>query len=150
MPWPAAETSAGDEFHKSCAFFPRLPRITCIKSPWKPRRIDSRKAPALRQGMGTGTTTCFPPSKNPCGVPCPDAAVHYLARLLEAETSPRSVGVLMVTACEDVRLAYPQIIPIVGEACVDAAFQVGTAGSTSVPRGWSNFSQYRAEIKFRS
>ena len=30
----------------------------------------------------------------------------------------------MVTACEDVGLAYPQIIPIV-KACVDAAFQVG-------------------------
>ncbi len=30
----------------------------------------------------------------------------------------------MVCACEDVGLAYPQIIPIV-KSCVDAAFQVG-------------------------
>ena len=54
----------------------------------------------------------------------PDAAVHYLARLLEAGDLPSVCRRLMVTACEDVGLAYPQIIPIV-KACVDAAFQVG-------------------------
>lgn len=54
----------------------------------------------------------------------PDAAVHYLARLLEAGDLPSVCRRLMVCACEDVGLAYPQIIPIV-KACVDAAFQVG-------------------------
>lgn len=54
----------------------------------------------------------------------PDAAVHYLARLCEAGDLPSICRRLMVCACEDVGLAYPQIIPIV-KACVDAAFQVG-------------------------
>ncbi len=54
----------------------------------------------------------------------PDAAVHYLARLLEAGDLPSICRRLMVCACEDVGLAYPQIIPIV-KAAVDAALQVG-------------------------
>ncbi len=54
----------------------------------------------------------------------PDAAVHYLARLLEAGDLPSVCRRLMVTACEDVGLAYPQIIPIV-KAAVDAANMVG-------------------------
>ena len=43
----------------------------------------------------------------------PDAALHYLARLLEAGDLPSACRRLMVCACEDVGLAYPQIIPIV-------------------------------------
>ena len=54
----------------------------------------------------------------------PDAAVHYLARLLEAGDLPSACRRLMVCASEDVGLAYPQIIPIV-KAAVDAALQVG-------------------------
>ncbi len=54
----------------------------------------------------------------------PDASVHYLARLLEAGDLPSVCRRLMVCACEDVGLAYPQIIPIVKSA-VDAALQVG-------------------------
>lgn len=54
----------------------------------------------------------------------PDAALHYLARLLEAGDLPSVCRRLMVCACEDVGLAYPQIIPIV-KAAVDAALQVG-------------------------
>ena len=53
-----------------------------------------------------------------------DAAVHYLARLLEAGDLPSACRRLMVCACEDVGLAYPMIIPIV-KAAVDAAMQVG-------------------------
>ena len=53
-----------------------------------------------------------------------DAALHYLARLLEAGDLPSATRRLMVCACEDVGLAYPQIIPIV-KAAVDAAFMVG-------------------------
>ncbi|WOC31172.1 MULTISPECIES: replication-associated recombination protein A [Caproicibacterium] len=54
----------------------------------------------------------------------PDAALHYLARLLAAGDLPSACRRLMVCACEDVGLAYPQIIPIV-KAAVDAAQMVG-------------------------
>ena len=54
----------------------------------------------------------------------PDAAVHYLARLLEAGQMQAACRRLMVIACEDVGLAYPMIIPIV-KSCVDAALMLG-------------------------
>ena len=54
----------------------------------------------------------------------PDAALHYLARLLEAGDLPSAFRRLLVTACEDVGLAYPQIIPIV-KAAVDSALMLG-------------------------
>lgn len=54
----------------------------------------------------------------------PDAALHYLARLLEAGDLMSACRRLMVCACEDVGLAYPQIIPIV-KSCVDIAQAVG-------------------------
>ena len=53
-----------------------------------------------------------------------DAALHYLARLLDAGDMMSACRRLMVCACEDVGLAYPQIIPIV-KSCVDIAQQVG-------------------------
>lgn len=52
------------------------------------------------------------------------AALHYLARLLKAGDLPSACRRLMVCACEDVGLAYPQIIPIV-KSCVDIAQAVG-------------------------
>ncbi len=54
----------------------------------------------------------------------PDAAVHYLARLLEAGDLLSPCRRLLVIAAEDVGLAYPQAI-VVTKACVDAALQVG-------------------------
>ncbi len=54
----------------------------------------------------------------------PNAALHYLARLLEAGDLPSACRRLLVCANEDVGLAYPQIIPIV-KAAVDTALQVG-------------------------
>lgn len=54
----------------------------------------------------------------------PDAALHYLARLIEAGDILSACRRLMVIACEDVGLAYPLIIPIV-KACVDAATMLG-------------------------
>ena len=54
----------------------------------------------------------------------PDAALHYLARILAADDLPSACRRLMVCACEDVGLANPQIIPIV-KAAVDAAMMVG-------------------------
>ncbi|MFI3249958.1 MAG: AAA family ATPase, partial [Eubacteriales bacterium] len=50
----------------------------------------------------------------------PDAALHYLARLVEAGDLISACRRLMVIACEDVGLAYPQAITIV-KSCVDAA-----------------------------
>ena len=54
----------------------------------------------------------------------PDAACHYLARLLEAGQLQGACRRLMVIAAEDVGLAYPQIIPIV-KSCVDMALMLG-------------------------
>ena len=54
----------------------------------------------------------------------PNAALHYLARLLEADDLPSACRRLMVCACEDVGLAYPMVIPIV-KAAIDAALMVG-------------------------
>ncbi|MGN0531281.1 MAG: replication-associated recombination protein A [Eubacterium sp.] len=54
----------------------------------------------------------------------PNAALHYLARLLDAGDLPSACRRLLVCACEDVGLANPQIIPIV-KAAVDSAMMVG-------------------------
>ena len=54
----------------------------------------------------------------------PDAALHYLARLLDAGDLPSACRRLAVCASEDVGLANPQIIPIV-KAAVDTAMMVG-------------------------
>ncbi len=54
----------------------------------------------------------------------PDAACHYLARLLEAGQMQSACRRLMVIAAEDVGLAFPQIITIVN-SCVDMALKLG-------------------------
>lgn len=54
----------------------------------------------------------------------PDAACHYLARLLEIGQMSSACRRLMVIAAEDVGLAFPQIIPIVN-AAVDMALKLG-------------------------
>ena len=54
----------------------------------------------------------------------PDAAVFYLARILEGGDLISACRRLMIIACEDVGLAYPMCIPIV-KACVDIATSVG-------------------------
>lgn len=54
----------------------------------------------------------------------PDAAVHYLARILVGGDLLSACRRLLVIAAEDVGLAYPQAIPIV-KACVDSALQLG-------------------------
>ena len=63
----------------------------------------------------------------------PDAAVHYLARLLEAGDLITAIRRLLCSASEDVGLAYPQCMPIV-KACVDSAFQLGLP-EASIPLG---------------
>ena len=54
----------------------------------------------------------------------PDAAIFYLAKMLEAGDLVAAVRRLLCSANEDVGLAYPQIIPIV-KAAVDTALQLG-------------------------
>ncbi len=54
----------------------------------------------------------------------PDAAVHYLARLLSGGDMLIACRRMLVTASEDIGLAYPQAISIV-KSCVDAALQLG-------------------------
>ena len=54
----------------------------------------------------------------------PDAACHYLARLLEAGDLITAIRRILCSASEDIGLAYPQAVPIV-KACVDSALQLG-------------------------
>ena len=54
----------------------------------------------------------------------PDAALHYLARLLEAGDMLTAIRRLLCSASEDVGMAYPQAASIV-KACVDSALQLG-------------------------
>ena len=54
----------------------------------------------------------------------PDAALHYLARLLEAGDLIGACRRLLCSASEDVGLAYPQAASIV-KSCVDSALQLG-------------------------
>ena len=54
----------------------------------------------------------------------PDAALHYLARLLKAGDLPGACRRILCSASEDIGLAYPQALPIV-KAAVDTAMQLG-------------------------
>ena len=54
----------------------------------------------------------------------PDAAIHYLARLLEGGDLLSPIRRLLVIACEDIGLAYPTAITVV-KSCVDSALQLG-------------------------
>ena len=54
----------------------------------------------------------------------PDAALHYLARFLEAGDLITPCRRLLCSASEDIGMAYPQAISIV-KSCVDTAMQLG-------------------------
>ncbi|MBV7271884.1 replication-associated recombination protein A [Clostridiaceae bacterium UIB06] len=54
----------------------------------------------------------------------PDAAIHYLARLIKAGDLISICRRLLVIAAEDIGVAYPSAISIV-KACVDSAMQLG-------------------------
>lgn len=54
----------------------------------------------------------------------PDAAIHYLARLISAGDLASICRRILVMASEDIGLAYPQAVTIV-KACVDSALQLG-------------------------
>ena len=54
----------------------------------------------------------------------PDAAIHYLARLVIAGDLPSICRRLMVIASEDIGLAYPLAASVV-KSCCDSAMQLG-------------------------
>lgn len=54
----------------------------------------------------------------------PNASVYYLARLLTVGEINSACRRILICACEDVGLAYPNIIPII-KSLVDTALQVG-------------------------
>ncbi len=54
----------------------------------------------------------------------PDAAIHYLARLVSAGDLQSICRRILVMSAEDIGLAYPQAITVV-KSCVDAALQLG-------------------------
>ena len=54
----------------------------------------------------------------------PDAAIYYLARLLDAGDMQSACRRMLVCACEDVGLAYPQAVSIV-KSCIDSALMLG-------------------------
>lgn len=54
----------------------------------------------------------------------PDAAIHYLARLVHAQDIDSICRRLLVIASEDVGLAYPQAVSIV-KSCIDSAYMIG-------------------------
>ena len=54
----------------------------------------------------------------------PDAAIFYLAKMLEAGDIVAVSRRLLCSVNEDVGMAYPQLIPIV-KSCVDSALQLG-------------------------
>ena len=54
----------------------------------------------------------------------PNAALHYLGRLLEAGDLVGACRRILCSASEDIGLAYPMAVPIV-KACVDSALQLG-------------------------
>lgn len=54
----------------------------------------------------------------------PDAAIHYLARLIAAGDLASVIRRLQVIAAEDIGLAYPQALSIV-KSCTDMALQLG-------------------------
>ena len=53
-----------------------------------------------------------------------NAALHYLARLLDGDGMLPAIRRILVMACEDIGLAYPQAISAV-KACCDIALQIG-------------------------
>ena len=54
----------------------------------------------------------------------PDAALHYLARVLETGDLTGACRRILCSASEDIGLARPQAVPVV-KACVDSALQLG-------------------------
>ena len=76
----------------------------------------------------------------------PDAAIHYLARFLEAGDLPSACRRILCSACEDIGLAYPQAIAIV-KACVDSALQLRASGGAASVGGRGDSARDGAEVQ---
>ena len=91
--------------------------------------LDDAKAVSQRSAMrydrgGDNQYDCLSALMKSIRGSDPDAAIHYLARFLEAGDLPSCCRRLLCSAAEDIGLAYPMAIPIV-KACVDSALQLG-------------------------
>ena len=78
----------------------------------------------------------------------PDAALHYLARLLEAGDLPGACRRILCSASEDIGMAYPQAVSIV-KACVDNALQLGLPEAQLPARAGVHSARHGAEIEQR-
>ena len=91
--------------------------------------LDDAKAVSQRSAMrydrgGDNQYDCLSALMKSIRGSDPDAAIHYLARFLEAGDLPSCCRRILCSVAEDVGLAYPMALPIV-KACVDSALQLG-------------------------
>ncbi len=92
-------------------------------------RLEDAKAVTQRSAMrydrgGDNQYDCLSALMKSIRGSDPDAAIHYLARFLEAGDLPSCCRRILCSASEDIGLAYPMAVPIV-KACVDSALQLG-------------------------
>lgn len=91
--------------------------------------LDDAKAVSQRSAMrydrgGDNQYDCLSALMKSIRGSDPDAAIHYLARFLEAGDLPSCCRRILCSVAEDIGLAYPMALPIV-KACVDSALQLG-------------------------
>ncbi len=91
--------------------------------------LDDAKAVSQRSAMrydrgGDNQYDCLSALMKSIRGSGPDAAIHYLARFLEAGDLPSCCRRILCSVAEDIGLAYPMALPIV-KACVDSALQLG-------------------------
>ena len=92
-------------------------------------RTSGRGRAAARAGIRparvTTTTTPSPPSSRACAAPIPDAAVYWMARMIQAGEDPRFIARrIVIHAAEDVGMADPQAL-VVATAAAHAVELVG-------------------------
>ena len=78
----------------------------------------------------------------------PDAAVFYLAKLLEGGDILSACRRLQVIASEDIGLAYP-MAAVITKACVDSARELGLPEARHPSRERRRHARHRAEVKHR-
>ena len=123
---PCGEGGAGSHFRGGPGGIPAVP-------------------PCGTTGMGMSTIISYRRSRNPSAGRMKTPPLHYLARLLTAgDLCPPPPG--LVTAAEDIGLAYPQAIPIV-KACVDSALQLGLPEARHPLGGRGDPFMHRAQVQ---
>lgn len=117
----AAATCARQSTRSSCS---RSRPAASGRSPWRTRSRSRRRARCATTARATSTTTWLSALQKSIRGSDENAALHYLARLLEAGDLLSPCRRLLVIASEDIGLAYPMAIAVT-KACVDAAVQIG-------------------------